>query len=54
MCLLILCIGVAATNSPVGCYNSAVTIVNDIRTKIDALKANDPGVCGYYMNEFSL
>ena len=38
----------AAKNSPVGRYNNAVTVVNDVRRKIDALKANDPGVCGYY------
>ena len=40
----------AASNSPVGCYNNAMTVVNDIRKKIDSLKANDPEVCGCYSN----
>ena len=35
----------AASNSAVGRYNNAVTVVNDIRKKIDSLKANDPEVC---------
>ena len=30
MILLILCVGVAASNSPIGRYNNAVTTVNDI------------------------
>lgn len=38
----------AASNSPVGRYNNAVTIVNDVRKKIDSLKANDPEVCDCY------
>jgi len=42
-----LCVGVAASSSPVGCYNNAVTMVNDIRKKIDTLKASDPEVCGH-------
>ena len=45
--LQVWCVGVAAS-SPVGCYNNVVTIVNDIRKKIDLLKANDPEVCGCY------
>ena len=35
----------AASNSAVGRYNNAVTVVNDIRKKIDSLKYNDPEVC---------
>ena len=48
MCLLILRVGIAASNSPVGRYNNTVTIVNDIWRKIDSLKANDPEVSGCY------
>ena len=43
--MLTLCVGVAASSSPIGRYNNAVTMVNDIRKKIDSLKANDPEVC---------
>ena len=46
---MIACVGVAASNSPVGRYNNAVTAVNDIRRKIDSLKANDPEVSGCYI-----
>ena len=52
MILLILCVGVAASNSPIGRYNNAVTTVNDIRKKIDSLKANDPEVSSYYSNPY--